>query len=132
MSKIFYGSYVICALLALLQLVMFFSAYLHGDMAIYYSVILLTAGTTSLTLLASIFSAVKTKIIALLIFAASAISFYVWEMSIRPIDPTRMSFSDSLVQGLIFLIFIFVPIFGLVSGASLLRKMASAKSRVER
>ncbi|HEY6816822.1 MAG TPA: hypothetical protein VI168_14890 [Croceibacterium sp.] len=132
MSKLFYGSYVICALLALLQLVMFFSAYLHGDMAIYHRVILLTAGTTSLILVASILFTAKAKIIAMLMFAVSAISSYVWEMSIRPIDPTRMSFSDGLVQGLIFLIFIFVPILGLVSGASLLGEMASAKSRSER
>jgi hypothetical protein len=129
MTKLFYATYGVCALLALLQLVLFFSAYLRGDIAIYNGVILLTAGATSLILLASIFFPLKARIIALLIFAVTTISASVWEMSIRPIDPTRMSFSDGLIVGGIFLVFILGPILGLVSGASLLMRHAKNKEQ---
>jgi hypothetical protein len=50
-------------------------------------------------------------------------------MSIRPIDPTRMSFSDGLIVGGIFLVFILGPILGLVSGASLLMRHAKNKEQ---
>jgi len=127
MTKLFYSSYVICALLALFQLVIFFSHHMHGTMAIYPPLYVLASGTSSLILLASIFFPRKARIIALLIFAVSTISASVWEMSIRAADPIRMSTSYLLIEGSIALIFFLVPILGLLSGASLLRKDAEGK-----
>lgn len=124
MTKISYGSYVICTLLALLQLVMFFSAYSRGDMAIYHGVIVVASGGTSLALLASILFPLKARLIALLVFAVATISVYVWSISIWPANFYTMSFSDGIIQGLLFLIFVFAPILGLVSGAYLLRQHA--------
>uniref|UniRef100_UPI003D14094D hypothetical protein n=1 Tax=Altererythrobacter sp. TaxID=1872480 RepID=UPI003D14094D len=55
MTKLFYGSYVVCVLLALLQLVIFFASYSSGDTAVYHLATILHSGGTSLILLASIF-----------------------------------------------------------------------------
>lgn len=126
MIRIFYGSFVICALLALFQLVMFFSAYSSGNMAIYHGVLVLASGGTSLILLASIFFPLKARIVALLVFAVATISVYVWEMGIWPANPSTMSISYGL-EGLLFLIFVFAPVLGLVSSASLLRQHARCK-----
>lgn len=127
MTKLFYGSYVICVLLALLQLVMFLSAYLSGDISIYHRAIIVTSGGASLLLLASIFSSLKARIVALLVFATATISVYVWEMSVRPVDPTTMSSSEGLLHGVLFLIFVLAPVVGLASGASLMRRFARRK-----
>ena len=127
MTKLFYGSYVICVLLALLQLVMFLSAYSSGDIAIYHGAIIVTSGGTSLLLLTSIFLSLKARIVALLVFATATISVYVWEMSVRPVDPTTMSSSEGLLHGVLFLLFVLAPVVGLASGASLMRRFARRK-----
>jgi hypothetical protein len=122
MTQVFHGSYVICAMLGLLQLFMFVEAYLRGEIRIYHPVVIITSGATSMLLLASLFSPLKARLVALLLFAVCTNSTYIWAMSSWPIDPTSMSFSDGLLQGFLFLIFAFVPILGAVSGASLFRR----------
>lgn len=120
MTKLFYGSYVLCALLALVQLVMFVSAYSTGDIGIYHWAIILTSAGTSLILLAGIFCLWKARIVALLIFAVTTISTYVWSFSSWYVDLAALSVIDYLL----FLIFVFVPFLGLASGAALLRRLA--------
>ena len=127
MTKLFYGSYVICVLLALLQLMMFLSAFSSGNISIYHGAIIVTSGGTSLLLLASIFFSLKARTVALLIFAMATISVYAWEMSVRPVEPTTMSFPEGLLHGLLFLIFVFAPFVGLASAASLLKRLARSK-----
>jgi hypothetical protein len=123
MTKIFYGSYMLCALLALFNLVIFVSAYSTGDIGIYHWAIILTSGGTSLILLAGIFCLWKTRIVALLIFAVTTISTYVWSLSSWYVDLAALSVIDYLL----FLIFVFVPFLGLASGAALLRRLALHK-----
>ena len=118
MSKLFYGSYVICASLALLQLIIYGLAYLREEMIIYNNTLNLICGLSSFILLASALFSLRIRVIATLIFAVST----VWQVSIHPIDLRGMSFSDVLINGLLLLIFIIVPIVGFVSGASLLRQ----------
>lgn len=127
MTKVFHGSYVVCALLGILQLFMFFEAYLRAAMGIYHPVIILTSGMTSLLLLASLFLPLRARIVALLMFAGCTISTYVWSMGNSPIDPTGMSFSEGLLQGLLFIVFALLPTLGVVSGASLMRQHADRK-----
>ncbi|MFV1920079.1 hypothetical protein VPH46_11720 [Sphingomonas sp. MJ1 (PH-R8)] len=122
MTKLFYGSYVICASLALLQLIIYGLAYLSGEIAIYDNIVNFICGFSSFVLLASVLSWQPIRIITTLTFTVSTVNMYVWEMSVHPIDLTRMSFSNVLINGLLFLIFIIVPIVGFVSGASLLRQ----------
>ncbi|MCB2083272.1 MAG: hypothetical protein KDD90_04375 [Sphingomonadaceae bacterium] len=127
MIKLFYGSYVICALLALLILATFLDTYLRGQMAIYNPVIGVLTGAPSLILLASIFFPLTARMIALLTFAVSTISTYVWEISIRPIKSGTMTFSVGLTETLLLFAFVFVPILGIISSASLLRQHAKRK-----
>lgn len=122
MTKLFYSSYAVCALLALLQLAMFFSAYLHDAMEIYHSVVFLTSGATSLLLLAGIFFPLRTRIVALLIFSVSTILIYVWEITRWPFDPTTLSLFRGIREGILFLIYILMPILGLFSSMFLLRE----------
>jgi len=130
MTKLFYGSFTICALLAFLTLMIFFSAYLRDAMVIYHDVTILTSGGSSLILLASIFFTLKARIVALLIFAVATISSYVWQVIYwQQFDPTTMSFSNGLFEELLFLAFVVVPFLGIVSGAFLLRQYANAKSK---
>lgn len=131
MTKVFHGSYVICALLGLLQLFMFVEAYLRGDTGICHPVVIFTSGATSMLLLASLFFPLKARLVALLLFAVCTISTYIWAMSSWPIEPGSMSFSDGLLQGFLFLIFALVPILGTVSDASLLRQHPEYKKRNE-
>jgi glucose dehydrogenase len=131
MTKVFYGSYVICALLGLLFLFMFVEAYLRGEIGIYHPVVIFTSGETSMFLLASIFFPLRAKLVALLLFALCTISTYIWEMSRWPIDLTGMSFFNLLFQGGLFLIFAFVPLLGMVSGVSPLRRHPAHKRHNE-
>jgi len=82
-------------------------------------------------LLASIFFPPKGKLVAIFLFAVCTISTYVWSMSSWPIDPTGMSFSDGIIQGIILLIFVFVRVIGMVSGALLLRRHPDNKKHIE-
>ena len=124
MAKLFYSSYVICALLALLHLVIIFSSYVTGDVVIYHSAIVLYSGGTSFILLVSIFFPLKAKIAAMLIFAVSMIGSYTWDRINWPFNPMTMSFFDGILEASLFLIFVLVPILGFVSGASILGKNA--------
>lgn len=132
MTTVFHGSYVICALLGLLQLFMFGEAYLRGEIGIYHPVLIFTSGATSTLLLASIFFPLKAKLVALFLFAVCTISTYIWSMSSWSIDPTGMSFSEGIIQGVLLMIFAFVPVMGMVSGALVLRRHPTTKSTVRR
>ncbi|MHA3841340.1 hypothetical protein ACX0GZ_08985 [Sphingomonas aestuarii] len=127
MTKVFHGSYVICALLGLLHLFMFAEAYLRGEIGIYHPALIFISGATSMLLLASIFFPLKRKLVVLFLFAVCTISTYIWSMSSWPIDPTGMSFSDVILHGGLLLILAFVPVMGMVSGALLLRRHPNNK-----
>lgn len=131
MTKIFYGSYVICALVGILQLFMFVEADLRGEIRIYHPVFILTSGATSILLMTSIFFPLKAKIFALLLFAGCTIFTYIRYISSWPINPTSMSFSDGLLQGVFLLTFAVVPAIGMVSGALLLRRHPDHKRHSE-
>jgi hypothetical protein len=131
MTKVFHGSYVICALLGLIHLFMFVEAYFRDEIGIYPPALIFISGATSMLLLASIFFPPKGKLVAIFLFAVCTISTYVWSMSSWPIDPTGMSFSDGIIQGIILLIFVFVPVIGMVSGALLLRRHPDNKKHIE-
>ena len=78
-------------------------------------------------LLASVFTPLKARIAALLMFSVSMILTYVWEKSLRPFDPSTKSFSDAFFEVVLLLIFMFAPMVGFVTGLSLLRRSTRNK-----
>jgi asparagine N-glycosylation enzyme membrane subunit Stt3 len=131
MTKLFYGSYVVSALLGLLHVFLFVEADLRGELRMYHPVFILTSGATSMLLLASIFFPLRPKIFAILLFAGCTITAYVRWISRWPINPTSMSLFDGFLHGSFFLIFAFVPAIGVVSGTLLLRRHPDHKTHSE-